>query len=336
MTIPFIRSLCAAALMALSAPMAFAQTACQGQNLIEAMPADQREAMIAAAHAVPYPQGLIYSAEKDGRQVTLIGTYHLHDPRHQALIDKITPRLDEAHALMVEAGPEEEAQLRNALALDPSLAFITTGPTLPEILDESDWQRLRAAAEARGMLAPVAAKMKPWMVTVTLALSPCMMRDMQNGQRGLDHRIIDMATERDLPIRALEPYDTVFSIFRDMPAEDEKAMILTALSTEAHAEDYAVTLADAYFQAEPWLIWEFGLVDAKANSGLTEAEVTRQMTMLEDRMMTSRNRAWLPRIADAAAEGPVVVAVGALHLGGHDGLLDLLARDGWHLTRLDG
>ena len=40
-------------------------------------------------------------------------------------------------------------------------------------------------------------------------------------------------------------------------------------------------------------------------------------------------------IETAPAEGPVVVAVGALHLSGKEGVLELLRADGWTITRKD-
>ena len=336
MTIPFLNRLFPALLAAtLAAPLP-AAAACVGENLFDALPADQQAAITAAAHAVPYAQGLMYHAEKAGRRVTLLGTYHLHDDRHQGLLDRLGPAMDDAATLLVEAGPEEERQLKAAMAKDASLAFITDGPTLPERLDEDDWQRLRAAAAARGIPGPMAAKMKPWFVTVTLALSPCAMREAQAGADGLDRQVMDMAAARGLPIAALEPYDTAFKIFADLTADEEEDMIVTSLSAEARADDYMQTLADAYFRAEPRLIWEFSRADARANSGLTPAEVDHQMDLTEDKLMTRRNRAWLPVIDTAAAKGPVVVAVGALHLGGQTGLLKLLADDGWTVTRIDG
>jgi uncharacterized protein YbaP (TraB family) len=56
---------------------------------------------------------------------------------------------------------------------------------------------------------------------------------------------------------------------------------------------------------------------------------------MEASLMTERNRAWIPVIEAAAAEGPVLAAFGALHLSGNDGVLALLERRGFTLERLD-
>ena len=52
------------------------------------------------------------------------------------------------------------------------------------------------------------------------------------------------------------------------------------------------------------------------------------------RLVTGRTESWLPRILDAAAGSDVMVAVGAGHLGGARGLLELLHEQGYSLTRL--
>ncbi len=52
--------------------------------------------------------------------------------------------------------------------------------------------------------------------------------------------------------------------------------------------------------------------------------------------MTSRNRLWLPTIRELveSATEPMLVLVGAAHLGGSEGLLPLLSADGLRLKQL--
>ncbi|MDD8022590.1 MAG: TraB/GumN family protein, partial [Paracoccaceae bacterium] len=58
------------------------------------------------------------------------------------------------------------------------------------------------------------------------------------------------------------------------------------------------------------------------------------MELSEELLIATRNRAWLPVIEDALADGPAVLAAGALHLSGEAGLLALLRADGFTITRL--
>lgn len=315
---------------------------CVGTNLFDTMPADQRAELDAAVAGVPYHQGLLWHARKDDQSMMLVGTYHFDDPRHDAMMARLEPVITDAAAVFVEAGPDEERKLTEALAADPTLMVDPTGPTLPERLDDRDWAILSAAMAERGTPAVVTAKLRPWYVAMMLGISPCMIAQMAaDGAQGLDHRLVSRARALDVPVHALEPWDTVFSLFRDLTPAQEIEMIRSTLSAATHADDYAVTLTDAYFAGDIWAIWEFSRFDAYRHSGLTREQVDAQVDLAKDRLMDGRNRTWIGPLTqgarDAARQGKGIVAgFGALHLPGEGGVLRLLERDGWTVERLDG
>lgn len=310
-----------------------ARAECTGVNLLDRMPAEDRARIEAAAAAVPYSEGNLWSATKGDRRVTLVGTYHLDDPRHAAMVDTLAPQIGAAAALMVEAGPEEEKQLMDRIAREPSVMMITDGPTLIEMLPVDTWARLKQAMEARGIPGFMAAKFQPWYITVVLSVPPCAMSDMAQP-KGLDGLLIDSAKASGTPIRALEPYDTVFSIFDLFNSQDRVAMIDQSLALEPISADFSATLADTYFDGKSQLTWELMREQSYAMPGYTRAQVDAEMAALEEVLINRRNESWIPVIDAAAAEGPLVVAFGAMHLPGEKGVLNLLARDGWTITAL--
>ncbi|WP_207103153.1 TraB/GumN family protein [Paracoccus shandongensis] len=330
-----------AAILALWAGAAPASE-CLGSNLFDTMPTDQRALIDAAVAGVPYHQGLLWRASKGDQSITLVGTYHFGDPRHDPMLARLEPVIADAALVLVEAGPAEERRLTEALSSDPTLMVDPTGPTLPERLSERDWQLLSMAMAERGTPAVVTSKLRPWYVAMMLGISPCMMKQVtETGAQGLDHRLVERAEALDIPVRALEPWDTVFTLFRDLTPDQEIEMIRAALPAAAHADDYAVTVTDAYFAGDIWAIWEFGRFDAYRTSGLTRDQVDAQMALAQERLMDGRNESWIGPLTrgarDAARQGKGIVAgFGALHLPGEGGVLRLLERDGWTITRLDG
>lgn len=317
---------------------------CEGQNLFETMPPERAAAIEAATEGVPFRNGLLFRATRGDKEMLLVGTYHFDDPRHAAMMDRVAPELEDAAALFVEAGPDQQAQLAEALTQDPTLMVDPTGATLPERLSPEEWQDLSQALSDRGIPAIMASRMRPWYVSMMLGISPCMMRQMAEAggtAEGLDHMLMHRAEVHDLPIHALEPWDTVFSLFEDLTPDQELDMIRANLPAAAHADDYAVTLTDAYFEGDVWKIWEFARHDAYANSGLGRAEIDAQLALAQDRLMDQRNRAWIAPLIegadDAARDGRRIVAgFGALHLPGEAGVLNLLAQQGFEIERLDG
>ncbi|WP_101341081.1 TraB/GumN family protein [Cereibacter azotoformans] len=314
----------------LSAPAA--QAACTGTDLIAALPPEARERVEAEAAAQPYATGNFWRATRDGRQVVIAGTYHLADPRHAASLERLRPLIAEASALLVEAGPEEEARLKEAMARDPSL-MISDGPTLPEVLSEEEWQTLSDALRARGVPPVLASKFQPWYASMTLALPPCAVEAAKNPD-GLDRLAMRAAGDAGVPVRSLEPWNTVFDLFAELTPEEQLAMIRTALPLEDRVEDLAVTLADRYFAGQSRLVWEYMRIEAHDMPGYTPEAADAEFARMEQTLISRRNHGWLPVIEEAAAKGPVVVAVGALHLPGQEGVLELLDRAGYRIEPL--
>ena len=307
---------------------------CDGQNLITALPAAERNVLRAMADG-PYDHGNFWQARKGGQQITLVGTYHLSDPRFDAILTTLAPYLAQAAVLMVEAGPVEQKALQTAVAQDPSLMYLTTGPTLPEQLPPEDWAQVAKAVTARGMAPFVAAKMQPWLLASFLELPACLFPLPVKADQGLDKRLIDAALAQGTPIVALEPYDAIIKIFAQIPRADQMAMLLQTVAMDAQSVDMAKTLSDSYFAGDSRLFWAYtgqALLDLP---GMTKAKADREMALIDHAMISSRNAAWVPVLEGAAHKGPVLAAFGALHLPGDQGVLNLLAKNGWTIQALN-
>lgn len=328
---------------ALTASEDRAPATCTGTDLLAGLPAERQAQIAESVAATPYARGIRYRATRGDAVIEIVGTYHFDDPRHDPVVAELRPLIERAGALLVEAGPEEERRLTRALSEDPALMVNATGPTLPERMGDAEWGELSAAMAERGLPAIMASRLRPWYVAMMLGLSPCMIEaaKAEGDGGGLDHRLMKVAGDAGIPIVALEPWDTVFGVFRDMTPEEELDMIRAALPAARLADDYAATTLEAYFRGDIWAIWEYGRLDAYDSSGLPREAVDRQLQLAEERLMTERNRSWigpLTQTAEAAAAGgkTVVAAFGALHLPGETGVLRLLERDGWTITGDEG
>lgn len=316
---------------------------CVGENLIAALPGEDRAWIRDRAEAVPYHQGILWRAEKGDAWISIVGTYHFDHAMHPDTVARLQPDLAAADRLLVEMGPEEEAQLQAAMLSDPTLIMDPTGPTLPERLSEPQWQEVSAAMEARGVPAVMASRMRPWYLAMLMGFSPCAMQQLTQESallNGLDKRLMAEAETIGLPVEALEPWDTVIQMFGNLTPQEEVDMIVYSLPMAGYADDYTTTMDDAYAAGDIWQIWEFGRLDGYRNSGLTEGEVDEMLAEAEQILMHDRNRAWIDPMTGAAnmaaASGKgVVAAFGALHLPGEKGVLRLLEQEGWTIERVE-
>lgn len=308
---------------------------CDGDDLIAAMAAPDRAVLIAAADSVPFANGNLFRATRADQVIDLIGTYHLPDPRHDALLVQAAPLIARAGALLVEAGPREESALQAAVRSRPEFLFRTSGPDLPALLGDDIWQAVAVQMQARGVAPATAARLRPWYLAMLLGIPPCAMAAAQEGQKGLDGRLIAAAEARGIPVQPLEPFDTLFSLFDSLTLDDELDMIRGTLSMADSPEDMAVTLGNAFFAGRSRLLWDFARTRALAMPGADRERTRQQFDLMEEVMMLRRNRAWIPVLTEAASRGPVLAAFGALHLSGAEGVLALLEAEGWQVERLD-
>lgn len=306
---------------------------CVGQDIVEAMPAMERQALEAQAHAQPYAVGNYWRATKGDQEITLIGTYHLQDGRHAETLARLAPALERAELVLVEAGPEEMAALKKRMSDAPELMVITDGPTLPERLSPEVWEQLSAAVRKRGVPPFMAAKMQPWYLAMLLSIPPCAM-SATTEEGGLDALVIEAASARNLPLRGLEPYDTLFDIFGGLSEADQLAMVTSALALQDRSEDMSVTMANSYFREEGRLIWELTRTLTLSLPGYTPERVDAEFAAMEEAINFARNRRWIPVLTEAAEAGPVLAAFGSLHLSGSEGVLALLEAEGFTLERL--
>ncbi|HLQ18667.1 MAG TPA: TraB/GumN family protein, partial [Tabrizicola sp.] len=149
-----------------------------------------------------------------------------------------------------------------------------------------------------------------------------------------DGLVIDTAQAVGVPVRGLEPFDTLFSIFGSMTPEELNEMLVSSLAIEDMSEDYFTTLVDSYFAGQSRQAWELMRHVSYDMPGYTRDQIDADFARMEELVASARNRAWIPVLTKAAADGPVFTAFGALHLSGEDGVLNLLKKEGFTLEEL--
>lgn len=304
---------------------------CAGTDLRAGLTATERAALARVADETPFSEGNRWRATRGARVIDLVGTIHIPDPRLDPVMARLTPDIEAAERLFLEAVKEDRAALQRDIASDTSLLLLQE-TSLPELLDEDDWQALAAAARSRGIPAVMAAKMQPWYLSLVLALPGCAMDLMADGG-GLDARIETVAEEADVPRSSIEGYETVFRVFNEKPLEAQLDLLRLGVFPEATGADLLVTTVNSYFDEAHSDNWQLSRQMSFAHLDLPEAETEALLDEMETKLLTDRNLAWI-EVIEAAPEDRLMVAVGAAHLMGDSGLLNQLAQRGYRLERL--
>ena len=328
----FLRATTFALLSCLGLPAA---AQCVGTSYADQLTPAQQAELSAATQTLPFSQGTLWTATRDDHTITVVGTMHIYDPRLEPIYAQIQDEVAAADLILLEATPAEEAELQELIVTDPDLLFITQGPTLPELLEADTWDLIADAARDRGIPGFMAAKMQPWYLSLILSIPPCATQDMLSGNLGLDHMISAGAQEAGVPMQALESVTTLFELFTGNPMDEQIDMLMVNLSSPEIQQQLFVSMLDSYFAQDVGALWEMTRIAMTEVPGIDAGTAQEVFAEIEQSLLIARNHNWMPVIAEAtAAHDDLVVAVGAAHLIGEDGILRLLEQDGWTLTRI--
>lgn len=324
-----MKRLAALILLILLPVAAFAR--CDGADTIAAMPAAQRADLLARAAEMPYGEGLMWRAEKGDTRITLFGTYHFRHPRTNDHLAALIPHIEAADAIYLEVSAEDQQRLDEAIVQDPSIMFIAEGPTLPDLLGERDWRLLADALAERGLPSFMVAKFKPIYAAMMLGLGPCEAQSGVLEEAGIDQLVGVHAARIGNPSRSLEDFRTALLLLDGIPQDEQLDMIRLFLDWDINPDDLTYTLRETYLAGKIALFWEYGRVLSLQYGG-PDAEA--DFEAFEDLLLTRRNADWMKTLDADGITGEVLIAVGAAHLPGENGLLRLLEGRGYAITRL--
>ncbi len=255
----------------------------------------------------------------DGAEVFLLGSIHALPEDAYPLAAEIEKAFALADTVFFEVDMEDTAGLGGRMMAAGALPPDTR---LGDVLGSETRRLLDGYLEASGLSFGAFEAMKPWMAALSLT-SIELMKAGFSADAGLDLHLAQRARKAGKKIEAFETADYQISLFSGMDEDESRAFLRYALKDM----DSVVAQLGDLTQA-----WKSGDV-ATLSALLTEA--FSDEPELFERLVTVRNLAWLPRIegllkgADTA-----MVVVGALHLVGPGGLIEMLRDQGYLLEQL--
>lgn len=281
---------------------------------------------------MPYSDGLLWRATRGDTVIDIFGTYHFKHRDTDAHLARLQPLIDAADKVYLEISNDDQMAMQRAMADDPSLMFITEGPTLPDLLGEEDWQAYSAAMRDRMIPAFMAAKFKPLWAGMMLGIGPCEAQSGALEAKGIDSLVGQYAAETGNPSRSLEDFDALLTLLDSFPMDDQIEMIRMSLSWPGDTNDLSYTVRERYLAEEVALTLVFSRYVSVEYGGQAGAD---GFDLVEDLLLEKRNRQWVDRLREQIAPGDrVLLAFGAGHLPGDAGVLKLLEDEGYTVTRI--
>lgn len=256
-----------------------------------------------------------------GATVFLAGSIHLLPADYGALPKAFDEAFAASETVVFEADIDPNAIIAEAQRL-LSMGMYSGDRSLFDALDEATARALRATAEELGMPASVMGRLKPWFAGVTI--TGLALRDAGfDAESGVDMRLQRRAVAADKTIITLETVEEQLRLLADLDEATQVAFLEQAIAERNTIRDMADQLVAA---------WESGR--AESLNALVNEQL-RAEPELAERLLYARNEQWFAELERLAEDGAtVMVVVGAGHLVGTRGLVQLFADDGYRVKQL--
>ena len=273
---------------------------------------------LTAAHAA----SPVWALHGDHNTVYLAGSVHLL----KANDSRLPPAFDRAYAgsralvMELDLGKVDPMQAAGWMMEHGTLP---QGSNLRQAIGEDRYRRVSAEATRLGMPMEMANQFAPWV----LGLQLMELQYTQLGfdsQSGVEQQLEQRAQTDGKPTSGLETLQEQLGVFETLTSE-QQAKFLDLVVTEMRdvgSDTQSVIAA-----------WRAG--DAAKLAALLGDEY-KSFPALYRTLVSDRNRRWVPQIERLLKERDnYFVIVGALHLVGDGGLLELMRRDGFKAEQLN-
>lgn len=322
-------------LLFLAAPQAHAasEAVCQGNDLLSELQAndpDRLAELRREAARTPNGEGLLWKIEKDGAEPSfLFGTMHLTDDRVTDLTPAARSAFDQAATVIIETTDILDQQ-KAALSLMayPELMMLPGSDTLKTLLAPEDLQIVNSALDARGIPPGSIIKMQPWLLAAMVSIPACEHERRRDGLAVLDVKLAEDAQASGKPIAGLETGVSQLQAMASLPLELHLESLVQTLKLGDKIDDVFETLIVLYERGEIGFVWPL-------LKELLPTDNQRGYADFEKIMITARNHGMVANAETYLLEGRAFIAVGALHLPGEEGVVELLRKAGYRVTRAD-
>ena len=266
-------------------------------------------------------RGLLWKVSSGERSLYLLGSIHFLKQELYPLNPAILAAFDISKKIVLEIDLNSLSP-ESMQKVTLSKALLTDGSTLPQKISAETYDIVKARLRELGMDAAMLGPMKPWFVALTM-MSLKLKQLGLDPNLGVDRHLANRAKASGKPTVGLETMEFQMSLLDELsPKEQELMLRETAREMELLEKNVHDIVAS-------WSDGDAGRLEQLMLAGMKEfPEIHRKI-------LIDRNRRWLPAIDKLLQENSgAMVVVGAAHLVGTEGLVDLLKKQGYQLEQM--
>jgi uncharacterized protein YbaP (TraB family) len=307
--------------------------ACGAKDLLAALKISNPEAyakLRGEGEKIKNSGARFWKVEKSGQAPNwLLGTMHLSDPRVTDLPAEARAAFDSSEVVVLESDEILDQQKAAAkMMMRPDLMYFAGKETIADYLKPEEQKLLEDGLMKRGMPFHAVVKMKPWLLTSMVALPSCELSRKAQGIPFLDMKLAQEGLAAGKEVKGVETLAEQLEVVASLPMSFHVKSLVGSVKYPEYTADMMETTLQLYLQGEIGLVFPAGTYFAPE----VDASDFKDMALFEERLITTRNHHMADRGEPILARGNVFMAVGALHLIGDEGLVELLRKKGYTVT----
>lgn len=282
----------------------------------------------------PYTEGIFWQVSKDGEVLGHIyGTIHMNDEKVTKLNKTVMDIFDNSVGYSIEAFPSSHLWNPYHGFENIKQKMMFEDKTLADVAGEKTANDVFQILTKNGVNEEYATKIKPWAAMFSIAA-----KSKHSGPI-VDHKLLDLASIQEKEIYQIESPEELLAAFYAMPMDSQVELLKSKIKHFPKIQEALDDMVSAYMKEDLQ-----GLMDAstsfvdksdyKQNKHL-QVYLKHSVYIRNIVMAHYMNLPFLYGLDRYKGQGGTFVCVGALHLLGEKGVLNLLEKQyGFEIKRI--
>ncbi len=290
--------------------------------------------IVYAFNKQPYTEGIFWQVSKDGEVLGHIyGTIHMNDEKITKLDKTVMDIFDNSVGYSIEAFPSSHLWNPYHGFENIKKKMMFEDKTLADVAGEKTANDVFQILTKNGVNEEYATKIKPWAAMFSIAA-----KSKHSGPI-VDHKLLDLASIQEKEIYQIESPEELLAAFYAMPMDSQVELLKSKIKHFPKIQEALDGMVNAYMKEDLQ-----GLMDAstsfvdksdyKQNKHL-QVYLKHSVYIRNIVMAHYMNLPFLYGLDRYKGQGGTFVCVGALHLLGEKGVLNLLEKQyGFEIKRI--
>jgi uncharacterized protein YbaP (TraB family) len=249
----------------------------------------------------------------------LYGTIHIIDSKDFYLPKGTMSAFDASKKVVFEIDMKDMTDMSKLMGMMNKI-FMKDGKTLKDLVTDDEYKMIGDHFQKMGMPIFMLERMKPMFLTA-FAYADMDPSGLKNGNmKSYEMEFMEMAQNTGKETSGLETIDFQINLFDEIPYEVQAKMLVDALrSADSEGDDEFKKMTKMYIDQDIQAMVKMIADEGSSVSGF------------EDKLVSGRNKNWIPLIIEDAKKSQTFFAVGAGHLAGPEGVIHLLRKAGYKI-----